>query len=568
MGIYLKKSIFGLLLWIGGLSTLSLPAQALQCRNYLSATAPHRKIHNEWSNIWKNFARRTVAHPDFKYISDLIPRPFTVTERQNLVRQAKVYRQNIYQQLMNQGISASKANSLSQVAYSRRLLLQLFEFKTELKFADPEVIGPAKKLVAPNHHSFSMESLNSMFNGLERMWPTLVRRTQSHPEGSLISVSQPVLIAGGRFREAYYWDTYFGTMGLMAMGRWKLPVAQLSNFVELINTYGLIPNGLRTYYLSRSQPPVVSLLARLVYEGTRDLDPQKSQEIKQWLIQEVYPALKNDYQNFWMSERLDTQTGLNFYSDKYNRPRPERHSHDNEAQLGKTYRDVRAEAESGLDHTRLFQGQASQIATVSLNSFMYAYEKNLSWLAELARQPQAQRQYESAAELRQQRMNRYLWNPELQVFQNYHLKNHQRMPGISADVFSTLFVSLASESQVRQMLPRLLQELELPGGIGASNLRNSDKQWDGVMGWAPFQMMAIAGLKQYSHHTEANRIAQKWVETNLRVYLEKGQFYEKLDLQRKNIPVEDGSKYPTQTGFLWTNASIVWALKQLGFSFH
>lgn len=522
-----------------------------------------------WAGIWQNFARATKAHPDFKYISDLIPRPFTPTERQSLIQESKLYRQRIYDQLIQKGISASRANELSQVAYSRQILLLFFEYKTELNFVDPKLLGPEKTLVPPTDYkgSLSVAELSAMFGGVEKVWPTLVRKTNPYKGSSLLDVKEPILIAGGRFREGYYWDTYFGSMGLMATGRWKLPVAQLSNFVELVNTYGLIPNGLRTYYLSRSQPPVVSMMARLVYEGTRNLDVQTQKEIETWLVQEVYPALKNDYSNFWMAERLDIKTGLNFYSDKYNEPRPERHSHDVESSLGRTYRDVRAEAESGLDHTNIFQGQASQTLTVSLNSFMYAYEKNLSWLAEMAKDTVAQRNYENAAQLRQQRMSEYMWNPELQTFQNYHMTEQKLMSGISGDVFSALFVGLATPEQARQMRPTLLNVLELPGGIAASSLRESDKQWDGVHGWAPFQVMAIQGLAQYGFRSDANRIASKWLATNLDVYLEKGQFYEKLDLARKSTPVEDHSKYPTQTGFLWTNGSIAWTLKYLGFDF-
>ena len=34
------------------------------------------------------------------------------------------------------------------------------------------------------------------------------------------------------------------------------------NFAYLIDTYGHVPNGTRTYYLSRSQPPVFAAHGR------------------------------------------------------------------------------------------------------------------------------------------------------------------------------------------------------------------------------------------------------------------------------------------------------------------
>jgi hypothetical protein len=42
----------------------------------------------------------------------------------------------------------------------------------------------------------------------------------------------------------------------------------VGNFVHLMATYGHIPNGIRTYYINRSQPPLFSEMARIVYEAT------------------------------------------------------------------------------------------------------------------------------------------------------------------------------------------------------------------------------------------------------------------------------------------------------------
>lgn len=548
---------------------LAFTADPVRAEGQVCALYLQQDTTQDWTAIWKNFARKTAAHPDFKYISDLIARPFTDQERRNLVSMAKTYRLNIFQKLLKQGVAPKKAMQLTQKAFSRQLLYHFYEFKTELNFVDPKVIGPTLHLVPPVGYNlpFSIQDLQGLQDGLEHMWPILVRKTAPRPGSSLLQVSEPILIAGGRFREGYYWDTYFGAEGLVASGRWKLAAAQLSNFVELINTYGLIPNGLRTYYLGRSQPPVVALLARLVYEGTRELEPKARQEIDHWLTHDVLPALKKDYENFWMKHRLDEKTGLNFYSDQFNLPRPERHSHDVEAELGQTYRDVRAEAESGQDHTELFQGQASQIASVSLNSFLYGYEQNLAWLSSMAGDFMSEQKYSKAANVRQTQMTKYLWNQNLGVFQNYHLGKSELMSGVSGDVFSTLFTGVATLDQARRLAPAALGMLELSGGIAASTLVASDKQWDGRFGWAPFQMMAIQGLDNYGFKADAQRIAKKWLGLNLKVFLKRGHFYEKLDLARMDIPIEDASKYPTQTGFLWTNGSLVWVLKYLGFRF-
>ncbi len=38
----------------------------------------------------------------------------------------------------------------------------------------------------------------------------------------------------------------------------------INNFVALITTYGHIPNGNRSYYLSRSQPPFFAMMLQLL----------------------------------------------------------------------------------------------------------------------------------------------------------------------------------------------------------------------------------------------------------------------------------------------------------------
>ena len=47
-------------------------------------------------------------------------------------------------------------------------------------------------------------------------------------------------------------------LGLAESGREDLLKCMADNFAWMIENYGHIPNGNRTYYLSRSQPPVIS----------------------------------------------------------------------------------------------------------------------------------------------------------------------------------------------------------------------------------------------------------------------------------------------------------------------
>src|SRR5205823_12741600 len=76
--------------------------------------------------------------------------------------------------------------------------------------------------------------------------PILPRRPDTvDARPSLIPLPNPYVVPGGRFREVYYWDSYFTMLGLIASGRTDLMKSMLDNFAHLIRTVGHIPNGNR-----------------------------------------------------------------------------------------------------------------------------------------------------------------------------------------------------------------------------------------------------------------------------------------------------------------------------------
>lgn len=83
------------------------------------------------------------------------------------------------------------------------------------------------------------------------------REPQDHIPWSSLALPQSYIVPGGRFSETYYWDSYFTMLGLAESGREDLLKCMADNFARMIENYGHIPNGNRTYYLSRSQPPVL-----------------------------------------------------------------------------------------------------------------------------------------------------------------------------------------------------------------------------------------------------------------------------------------------------------------------
>lgn len=113
--------------------------------------------------------------------------------------------------------------------------------------------------------------------GLNQTWKTLARKIKDdvkiHPDQySLIWVPNGFFIPGGRFRELYYWDTYWIVNGLMLCDMKATARGVIDNIISLVNQFGFMPNGGRSYYLNRSQPPMLILMALSYYKETNDFN--------------------------------------------------------------------------------------------------------------------------------------------------------------------------------------------------------------------------------------------------------------------------------------------------------
>lgn len=57
---------------------------------------------------------------------------------------------------------------------------------------------------------------------------------------STLPVSRPFVVPGGRFREFYYWDSYFVIKGLLLGDQIDLARNMLENFFDFVERYGFI----------------------------------------------------------------------------------------------------------------------------------------------------------------------------------------------------------------------------------------------------------------------------------------------------------------------------------------
>jgi alpha,alpha-trehalase len=400
---------------------------------------------------------------------------------------------------------------------------------------------------------------------IDRLWKVLTREpTPEPPYSSRLPLPKRYVVPGGRFNEIYYWDSYFTMLGLKASGETQLIRDMCDNFAFLIERYGHIPNGNRTYYLSRSQPPffaaMVELLASIdgpdTYARYRDA-LRKEHEF--WM--EGAQSLRNGEAHRRVV-RLADGTLLNRHWDDRPAPREESYREDiaTARESGRDpeemFRHLRAGAESGWDFSsRWFTDRrtlstihTTDIVPVDLNSLLYQLEITLSRAYASSKDEE---KYREAAARRQAAIHRYLWNEPLQAFSDYNWRTSTVTDRLSAAMVAPLFFGLATQPQAKAVATTVRERLLASRGLTTTPIATG-QQWDAPNGWAPLQWMAIDGLNRYGESQLAETIAQRWVEQNVAVFRKTGKLVEKYDVTSPDVAA-GGGEYPLQDGFGWTN---------------
>ncbi|USQ97937.1 alpha,alpha-trehalase TreF [Caulobacter sp. RL271] len=398
------------------------------------------------------------------------------------------------------------------------------------------------------------------------LWPHLTRPpVKPVAGGSALAMAKPFVVPGGRFREIYYWDSYFTMLGLKADGRDDLVDNMIDDFGGLIETYGHIPNGARTYYLSRSQPPFFYAMVGL----SAATDPKT--------IKARVDLMRREHA-FWMDGSDDLKPGeahrrvvamadggvLNRYWDDRATPRDESYREDLETAAksqrspAEVFRDLRAGAESGWDFSSRWMADGRSLATiqttsivpVDLNSLMFGLEKAISaGCAQLA-DADCVREFEGRATARAEAIDFYLWDAAKGAYLDYQWTTGQRLDHLSAATFYPLFVGATDEHKAHVVAQKAWDELLAPGGLRTTTVRTG-QQWDTPNGWAPLQWVAVSGLRRYGEDALAAEIAKRWLATVTREYKASGKMLEKYDVEEAKAG--GGGEYPTQDGFGWTN---------------
>ena len=425
------------------------------------------------------------------------------------------------------------------------------------------------------------------------------------PAEGLLYLPHPYVVPGGRFNEMYGWDSYFIILGLLEDNRDDLARGMVDNFFFEIENYGALLNANRTYYLTRSQPPLLSSMIREVYEhhgAAPALD-------KAWLAHSYEIAVRDHA--LWTSEQHRAgDTGLARYHDLGSGPVPEMAddstyyrdviawllahpksdagylltapgtpTSSQVAALAKSscdmrvskvcaqavvdghrltaafYQGDRAMRESGFDTSfrfGAFSGSTENFAPICLNSLLYKYETDLAYFAEQLNRPQEEAHWKAIAEARRTRINQYLWDPQAGFFFDWNYAQHARSHYYDIVGFYPLWAGLASKAQAAAVVSHL-QHFEHPGGLAMSDT-DSGTQWDLPYGWAPTTWFAIVGLSRYGSTAQAQRAGAEFSRSVESGFEKDGVIYEKYNVVSvpENVNVHIGYK-SNVVGFGWTN---------------
>lgn len=403
---------------------------------------------------------------------------------------------------------------------------------------------------------------------LNELWQILTRQADTVQKwSSLLPLPNAYVVPGGRFREVYYWDSYFTMQGLAVSQHADLIESMVKNFAFLITKYGHIPNGNRNYYLSRSQPPYFAMMVELLHGLKGDA-----------VYREFFAAMEKEHK-FWMAGRQNLKsataylrvvrmpdgTYLNRYWDDSNKPRQESYAEDLATSKvyknkdGLAFRNLRGAAESGWDFSsRWFADtlhlntiKTTNLVPVDLNSLLYAYEIILSKAAAVNGLPAKADEYALMAAQRKLSILKYCWNERLQYFFDYDFKEKHTSDIWSLAGTMPLLTKLADMKKATAIRNQIQDRFLKDGGL-VSTLYHTGEQWDAPNGWPPLQFIAVQGLVNYGFHQLARESAERWMQLNEKVFATTGKMMEKYNVEDTHLE-SGGGEYPTQDGFGWTN---------------
>ena len=382
---------------------------------------------------------------------------------------------------------------------------------TDLEDVYPEDVASTSSGVADR--PFSRESLLQLVRSLTKR-AVVNEDTYS----TLIPAPNPFVVPAGRFRESYYWDSYWIILGLLSCpDRWAedLWIGIVRNFAHMVEQMGFVPNGFREYYANRSQPPLLTVM----------VDSIATKCGRQDIIAEFLPVLKKELR-FWRSgERtiVEASTGLavSRYWSSWTAPRAESLAEDLKTAGGlagdagsagatereRLFRDICAAAESGWDFSSRWMDESNELQSlrttrvlpVDLNALLAKSERIVSEMARDLGDAKTSETFARMSEEREAALRTLFWDERRSKWRDVLLEDN-RAAGFARkddEDYASDWVPLwclEGDLEMRRRATRSLEasKINQEGGIAASSVHTGE-QWDWPNAWPPSQYFLASG---------------------------------------------------------------------------
>ncbi|CAL1678702.1 unnamed protein product [Lasius platythorax] len=418
---------------------------------------------------------------------------------------------------------------------------------------------------------------------LNYIWKTLARKIRDDvainpQQHSLIYVNNTFIVPGGRFKEFYYWDSYWIIEGLLLCDMPVTVKGMIENFLSMVVRYGFIPNGGRVYYLSRSQPPLLIPMVAKYYDYTKD---------REFLKQNI-AILETEFE-YWQNEKTVNvmKNGKTYRMARYvtnsNGPRPESYKEDYrlaqqlpEQERGQLYNDLKAAAESGWDFSyrwcirtdrngnlSLINASTSDIIPVDLNAILQRNARLLARFHGILGNPEKVWRYAKIAVDNQAAIDNVLWNEDEGIWLDYDTGNKRSRNSFYPSNLSPLYTMSYNRNKSTDYALKAISylkrnQVDLYFGGTPASVNYTGEQWDFPNAWPPLQSFLVQGLYRTGVKEAMNlaeTLASRWLRSNYIGYDEYGKMFEKYNAIH---PGEGGGggEYNVQEGFGWTNGIV------------
>jgi len=312
------------------------------------------------------------------------------------------------------------------------------------------------------------------------------------------------------------WDTYFTAAMFACDDKYNA----YSNAIAMTNSItpgGFIPNYTAALAnkssFDRSQPPVGSMVCKLIYEKYQD----------KWFLNEVYDKLLT--WNRWWDKARNNKGYLSWGSDSLET------GIDNNNKQAAMY-------ESGLDNSPLFEEvvfnkstHLMELASVDLMSLYISDCKSLAFIAsELGKENDKTELLDRAAKFSIKLQE--LWDEKTGIYRDKNLITNEFSKHLAPTNFYPLLAGVPSQAQAERMIQEhFMNPKEFFGEFMMPSIARNDpafpdnEYWRGRI-WAPMNFLVYMGLRNYDLPEARKILAEKSLNLLMKEWTENRRVHE------------------------------------------